>query len=428
MQSKKTLVLLTNTFPFGKGEAFIEAELPVLCQKFDTVWIIPMKGKKHEFLNQPHRNIPENAKIWQMSQSVIDKNGPSWNTFFAWLGLLLVVLPLEFSTWRTAKKMMKPKNFLVSLIRVNRAVIYKREFARWIAESEASQFDVYSYWVDAWLVGILRLRSIRKWKNKIFSRAHRGDLYDDAGYIGFQTLRGYLYKHVDFVFPISSNGRDYLIRKFPVLKNKCELHYLGVSIPEKEKLAIQKDSPVFSSVSCSFLTPVKRVDLIVKTLSGLPSGRNYFHYHIGNGPLEEELKILSENLPAHVTFKWLGYKSSDEIRAFYSSIFLDCFINVSKSEGLPVSIMEALSYGIPVIATDVGGSSDGITKDCGFLISANPSEDEIRSNLMKLAQLSGNELINYKHNARELAEIRFDARKNYESFTNRLLELTGSVI
>ena len=55
---------------------------------------------------------------------------------------------------------------------------------------------------------------------------------------------------------------------------------------------------------------------------------------------------------------------------FYSQIkstlgnylHIDLFINTSSSEGVPVSIMEALSVGIPIIATDVGGTKEIVTK------------------------------------------------------------------
>ncbi|NCO54621.1 MAG: glycosyltransferase, partial [Bacteroidetes bacterium] len=47
---------------------------------------------------------------------------------------------------------------------------------------------------------------------------------------------------------------------------------------------------------------------------------------------------------------------------------VDLFINVSESEGIPVSIMEALSAGIPVIATNVGGTNEIVNNDVGFLI------------------------------------------------------------
>ena len=65
-----------------------------------------------------------------------------------------------------------------------------------------------------------------------------------------------------------------------------------------------------------------------------------------------------------------------------------CFINVSSSEGIPVSIMEVMSFGIPVIGTNVGGVSELVNQENGHLLSANPAAQEIVSVIEKFQQLS----------------------------------------
>lgn len=61
---------------------------------------------------------------------------------------------------------------------------------------------------------------------------------------------------------------------------------------------------------------------------------------------------------------------NQQVYDYYKSNKVDVFVNVSYSEGLPVSLMEASSFGIPVIATDVGGSAEIIDKEQknGFLL------------------------------------------------------------
>ena len=53
------------------------------------------------------------------------------------------------------------------------------------------------------------------------------------------------------------------------------------------------------------------------------------------------------------------------------------FINVSSTEGIPVSIMEAMSFGIPVIATAVGGTPEIVNNENGYLLSKDPSAKEL---------------------------------------------------
>ena len=52
---------------------------------------------------------------------------------------------------------------------------------------------------------------------------------------------------------------------------------------------------------------------------------------------------------------------------FYEKRAFDVFLNTSQKEGVPVSIMEAMRWGVPVIAPAVGGIPELVTKDIGFL-------------------------------------------------------------
>ena len=66
-------------------------------------------------------------------------------------------------------------------------------------------------------------------------------------------------------------------------------------------------------------------------------------------------------------FKFLGHQ--DDMAKFYNS--LDVYINTSVHEGIPMSVLEAMSYGLPVVVPKVGGFpeivEDGIS---GYLIDA----------------------------------------------------------
>jgi colanic acid/amylovoran biosynthesis glycosyltransferase len=64
----------------------------------------------------------------------------------------------------------------------------------------------------------------------------------------------------------------------------------------------------------------------------------------------------------------MGNVENSKILDFYSENYVDLFINFSEFEGVPVSIMEAQSAGIPVLATKVGGTSEIVSSDNGFLV------------------------------------------------------------
>ena len=75
-------------------------------------------------------------------------------------------------------------------------------------------------------------------------------------------------------------------------------------------------------------------------------------------------KIKEFNLEEHITFHgWIGEKEKDKILRR-----TNIFILPSYNEGLPMVLLEAMSYGIPVISTPVGGIPELVEKENGFLI------------------------------------------------------------
>ena len=64
----------------------------------------------------------------------------------------------------------------------------------------------------------------------------------------------------------------------------------------------------------------------------------------------------------------MGLIPNTEVVGVYQKHPPSLFINVSESEGIPVSIMEALSCGLPIIATDVGGISEIVDDHVGVLV------------------------------------------------------------
>ncbi len=93
--------------------------------------------------------------------------------------------------------------------------------------------------------------------------------------------------------------------------------------------------------------------------------RNITVLVVGSGNFEKQLKHLARN-----KVKFLGEKNPEEIREVLSAT--DIFVNPSYAEGLPTSVLEAGSMGLPVIATDVGGTSEIIDENKnGFLVKPN---------------------------------------------------------
>ena len=77
----------------------------------------------------------------------------------------------------------------------------------------------------------------------------------------------------------------------------------------------------------------------------------------GQGPLEAEIRAEHARLGLGDRFALLGYRT-DATRLVAAA---DVFVLASHHEGLPVTVMEALTLGVPVIAPDVGGIREAVT-------------------------------------------------------------------
>ena len=82
--------------------------------------------------------------------------------------------------------------------------------------------------------------------------------------------------------------------------------------------------------------------------------------------------------------------------------------------------MEALSFGIPVIATDVGGSSELVSDKVGELISSNFSTESLGKSIEKVLNLKSEELLLLRSNARSIFELKVNAKINYLLFYNKI--------
>ena len=94
---------------------------------------------------------------------------------------------------------------------------------------------------------------------------------------------------------------------------------------------------------------------------------------VGDGPLEKELKRQVDELHIISRVFFLGHKKPEEVPVVLRA--LDCFVHPSRREGLPMAILEAMSAGLPVIATETDGIIDifNTPETIGAMVPSNDS-------------------------------------------------------
>ena len=134
----------------------------------------------------------------------------------------------------------------------------------------------------------------------------------------------------------------------------------------RQKFSVKDDQYVLLSVG--ELSKRKNHQAVIRSLPSLPSTVHY--YLCGCGSLEEELKELTSSLGISDRVHFLGFRS--DVADFYN--MADIFMFPSLQEGLPVSVMEAMANGLPVICSDIRGNADLINDGKGgYLVDSNDS-------------------------------------------------------
>src|SRR5690606_38069120 len=274
---------------------------------------------------------------------------------------------------------------------------------------------VYSYWADAPVIGTHLLQ-----KHGKVVRMHRWDFYVEE-HRGYLPVREKIYQSSDILLPISEEIRGRLIEDYKIDRDKIHLSYLGVLAGEsKEEVFAKKNDGVLRIVSCSRVDPIKRVDLIAESILMLGEEQMVEWHHFGDGVDFEMLKEKTNQAPEHISIHLHGWADQEDLYSFYKQHYVTWFINVSRHEGVPVSIMEAISFGVPSIATDVGATCELVNGDNGFLVQESITADELIDLILSYKQP---DYSSKRSKAYQTWEEKFNADKNYKILVDLLVGL-----
>ena len=409
--------MVVSSYPFQTQESYLESEIPYIQKGFDKIITLAIDTGKNA---GKQRATPENADCYNVAtQSKIVSR-----TLSKALGAVNYVRGSEYSDCDRAADSFKRKMFLEYF-----GARAEREFRlcmKVLKKYDFTQYDsitVYSYWFFvAALIGVkIKEELLKKCSNvKLVSRAHGYDVYESVNSLDYLPLRPYLLSKVDALFPCSINGENHLKKKYPVFAAKINHSYLGTpdsGINEESESGLH-------IVSCSRAVPLKRLERIVSSLELLKNEgiENLKWTHIGGGPEFEKIRNLASEKLGFMNVEFKGDVSNSDVLNFYRKVPIDLFVNVSNTEGLPVSIMEAISFGIPIVATDVGGVGEIVKNNFnGYLLDVDFKDGTLAHILKKYTQDDRENVRRLRQNARSYWEENFNAEKKYTEFMNKII-------
>ena len=350
----KVLYYFTASFPYGLGETWKLNELNVLVNEFDEIHVVPLYH--HGNLDNP-KKLPNKIIVHQPLMGVSIKQFKPW--------VILKIFDIHFfyylSDFFSKKVYLNKKRYIkwmITILRIKQ--LLKHPLIKKLIAEDFPQTYFYFFWGigTADMVPFLN-KNLTK---KIMVRMHRFDLFENevGNYIPF---RAKLIEHSTLIAPSSKAGENHLKLLYPNYSNKINVKMLGVKSFGKSK---QLHDGVLRIVTVSYLAPVKRLSILANALK-------YFHdpiewTHLGDGPLRSEIEDIVKTLPTNVKVNLMGMVESTKVQEILVNQPFHLFLNISESEGVPFSIMEALATGIPVMATDVGGTAEIIDDTVGRLL------------------------------------------------------------
>lgn len=230
----------------------------------------------------------------------------------------------------------------------------------------------------------LAAKKARKNGTRVFYTAHGFHFYKGApaiNWILYYPVEKWLSRYTDVLITI--NKEDYERAKTFKAGKVCYVPGVGIDLKkfnvgyvnkERKRKEIGVSANDFVLLSVGELIPRKNHEVVIRALSVLKQRDklNHIEYVIcGRGAYEADLKKLAEELGVADHIHFLGYRNDISEICNCS----DLFVFMSRQEGLPVALMEAMACGLPAVCSNIRGNTDLIDDGVTGLISNNTPEE-----------------------------------------------------
>lgn len=420
MRSTPThLVVLTNSWPHSGGELFLENEIPYLVASFDHVTIVVTGEGSQDVTSCPRST---GLRILRFAPGTASKRQAY--KLLALSGLFHVASELRYVLGRL--KLPLSWRILKTLAVAYLKALSVAEFVgRWVGSDSRQAYFLYAYWND-WTAHAVALLKQRYPGVVGVARLHGWDVYADRHPGKYLPFKDAIFRSLDRNYFVSQDGLDYAVRHLHADPRGLRVSRLGTKRRRPVRPGLDPGMAL-DLISVSRVAQLKRLHLIVGALACLDIAVRWTH--VGGGDLLESIKALaaaSLGDKKSIATRFVGPVDNEEVLTILHDLRNPLFINVSSTEGVSVSIMEAMSAGIPVVATAVGGTPEIVRSGVnGFLLDANPSPESIAERIAGVHALDRAERHRLRAGALETWERDYNADVNYPQFIRDVLSLRG---
>ncbi|MGB9684574.1 MAG: glycosyltransferase family 4 protein [Candidatus Bathyarchaeales archaeon] len=278
-----------------------------------------------------------------------------------------------------------------------------------------------------YLSSYLAVKLAKKYSKPIVLTQHNtfikyGGFLDFAEKLNDLLIGRRVLRESDKIITVSKATLNYVL-SLGADQQKTEVLYNGVDL-ERFKLSASKMEirKILGFPKNSFIVLTVRrlvykngIDLLLESAKiAVKKNPSLLFLVVGSGPDFEKINLKIHEFKLENNFRLLGFVSDAFLPLYYNAS--DVFVLPSKSgEGLPLVILEAMACGLPVIATNVGGSPEVVDESCGRIV---PTDNTL-SLAKAVLEFSNSDPSSKSRRIREIVEERYDWNKNVK----RLIEI-----
>ncbi len=268
---------------------------------------------------------------------------------------------------------------------------------------------IYSHYL---LNSYAALNLKKKYNLPVVAIEHWSEVNKDILKPYVQYLGNNVYSTVDKVISVSDSLKSMIYKHFNV--DSLVVHNL---VGEGFGYKLPSYHTSFNFVTVGSLFHIKGYDILIEAFAKIAHDNNFKLTIVGDGNQRTLLQqlIVKHNLQSKVLL--VGRKSRPEVADILANS--DVYVSSSRNENFSVSVLEALSVGLPVVATICGGIKECINGSNGLLV---PTEDvnALSSAMLKITQNISN------YNRESIAQD-FENRFSTKTIVNNLVSIFESV-
>ncbi len=342
------ILYLTSQFPFGRAEAFLAAEVEALVNLGADVRIVAVRPQQRRAQFQTGTQtvalrLRSAGTLADVFRTLVRQPRKSAD----------IALAMCRARYRPAAKLknlaMLPKGLaLAEYIRRERVT---RVHAHWLTTPSTVAF-IGAHIADVpWSIS-----------------AHNFDLFADNWIAGKLAA-------ASAVRVISQRGAQELRELMPPhVRDRIHVIHLGVRTPPAHTAKIRPSLGPVRIYAVGSLTPFKGHRYLVDAVAVLRDAGIALTCSIaGEGPLRNELQLQIDRLNLRGFVELRGFVAHDRLVQELRSGAFDVMVHPSTEhgrlhEGIPVSLMEAMAFGVPCVSTRTGSIPELIDASCGIVV------------------------------------------------------------